>query len=184
MRILSNFIAASALAFFVQAASALPLSISYSFTDIADPVPGADRWEVDYRAQGALNPFDGFNVLFAPSDFINLSADSAPAGWSTYTLDPFPPGDGIFSATFDGSGSLPADFLVSFDWLGTGAPGSQSFEVFDANFELIGGGRTTLQGTGPNPVPEPGTLLLFVGGLAAIVSLRRKKHAFKFASQL
>ena len=89
----------------------------------------------------------------------------------TYSLDPWPAfyTDGVFSSTIDGAGALPADFIVSFDWTGAGAPGSQSFEIFDENFNVVKEGTTT-----PAALPEPGSLLLISVGLVAFAVIRRR----------
>jgi len=58
-----------------------------------------------------------------------------------------------------------AGFAVSFDWLGTGEPGAQFYEIIDPDtFETIDSGWT---------VPEPGTIcLLSFGGLVLWKKLR------------
>ena len=54
-------------------------------------------------------------------------------------------------------------FTVSFDWLGTGLPGSQPFEIINPlDSQTIDSGNT---------VPEPATLLLFALGT---IFLRKK----------
>ena len=56
-------------------------------------------------------------------------------------------------------------FAVSFDWLGTGTPGTQFYEIIDlVTSDVIDSGFT---------VPEPATLCLF--GLGAVL-LRKKKE--------
>jgi hypothetical protein len=171
MKSFSRFIAGSILALAMQTGSAAVLTVAYTTSDLADTVPGADRWQFTYRAAGSLNPFEGFNVLFKPSDFAALSVDSTPPGWLTYALGPdlaFAT-DGVFSSTIDGTGTLPAEFIVSFDWIGTGVPGSQPFEIFDDSFNVAGEGITT-----PATLPEPGSLILMGGGLAAFAMIRRR----------
>lgn len=169
MKPLIRFIVAATIALSMQSAGASALAVTYSFSDLTDSIPGADRWGVAYRAAGVLEAFGGFNVLFDPSDFAVLSIDSLPPGWSAYTLEPDPvlSADGVFSATIASSGVLPADFLVSFDWIGSSTPGSQPLEIFDPNFNTIATGITS-------PVPEPSHVLLMITGLGALAATRRR----------
>ncbi|MBN1765568.1 MAG: PEP-CTERM sorting domain-containing protein, partial [Sedimentisphaerales bacterium] len=55
-------------------------------------------------------------------------------------------------------GETVSGFSVSFDWLGTGVPGAQFYEIIDPDdFSTLDSGYT---------VPEPGTtILLCLGGL-------------------
>jgi hypothetical protein len=171
MKALLRFTTGFLLALAMQAGSAAILTVTYKATDLMDSIPGGDRWQFTYRAAGSLNPFEGFNVLFSPSDFAALSVDSTPPGWLTYALGPdlaFAT-DGIFSSTIDGTGTLPADFIISFDWIGAGVPDSQRFEIFDENFNVVGEGITTLAA-----LPEPGSLVLIGGGLVAFAMIRRR----------
>ncbi|MDN5935585.1 MAG: PEP-CTERM sorting domain-containing protein [Nitrosospira sp.] len=174
MKFLRRFIVASALALIVHSAGAAVLTVTYTAADLPDSVPGADRWQFTYHAAGSLNPFEGFDVLFDPSDFAVLSVDATPPGWLTYTLEPdlLFVADGVFSATIDGFGMLPADFVVSFDWLAAGTPGSQLYEVFDDSFNVIAEQTTVPDSV--NPIPEPGSLMLIGSGLAAVAMIRRR----------
>ena len=62
------------------------------------------------------------------------------------------------------AGESVSGFGVSFDWLGTGMPGPQPYEIIDpVTFERIDSGIT---------VPEPGTLCVF--GLGGMLLLRKR----------
>jgi hypothetical protein len=55
-------------------------------------------------------------------------------------------------------------FSISFDWLGTGSPASQFYEIINpTTFETIDSGRT---------VPEPAMPLLF--GLGGLIRLKKR----------
>ena len=66
-----------------------------------------------------------------------------------------------------GVGQHVSGFAVSFDWLGTGRPCSQFYEIIDpADFHTVDSGYT---------VPEPATLLLFgFGGMILRKRVGRK----------
>ena len=71
-----------------------------------------------------------------------------------------------------GLGQSVDGFSVSFDWLGTGLPGSQPFEIINPlDSQPIDFGNT---------MPEPTTILLFaLGGL-----MLRRKHQARIAASL
>ena len=56
-----------------------------------------------------------------------------------------------------------------FDWLGTGSPGAQAFEFYDASFNTVEQGVTT-------PIPEPSTALLMTLGLLRLATHARGTH--------
>lgn len=176
MKLLRQLIAAGILVFAIQNAGAAALTVTYTMFDLTDSAPEIDRWQVTYHVTGSLNAFEGFNVLFSPTDFVGLTVESVPSGWFTYTIGPdlIFAADGIFSASTDGTGALPADFVVSFDWTGSGTPGSQSYEIFDDSFNVVAASATLPAAIDPgNPLPEPGSLFLIGAGLAAFGMGRR-----------
>jgi hypothetical protein len=67
--------------------------------------------------------------------------------------------------------SLQGLFYIEFIWRGLGSPGSQKYELYDANFAI-----TKIDQTEPFPntsVPEPEPLLLMLIGLAGyLVSIK------------
>ena len=67
-----------------------------------------------------------------------------------------------------GIGQNVSGFTVSFDWLGTGDPGSQFYEIIDPDtFDTIDSGFT---------VPEPAILPLLALG---VLALRKKCRVTK-----
>lgn len=157
-------------ALLATAGSASALTIQYQATDIADALPGQDRWTYDYQINGALLAFEGFNLLFPASNFADLQLTQAanPSMFFDYIVSPDPllPADGFYSATALGNinvSQLPLQ--IEFTWLGSGAPGAQPVELFDASFNVVG--QTVTRLTSPtNNVPEPGSLWLMGGALA------------------
>jgi hypothetical protein len=65
---------------------------------------------------------------------------------------------------------LADPFTVSFEWLASGTPGAQTFEVYDFNFDTVASGQTA-------PVPEPATFILVGSGLLGLAGLRKKIKA-------
>ena len=83
--------------------------------------------------------------------------------------DPILTDDGFYDALATGDGIAQgasfAGFTAQFDWLGTGEPGAQLFEIIDPDtFETIYSGQT---------VPEPTALTLLMLG-AALTATRRR----------
>ena len=170
--LLSPLLALLALGF---AGSAAALVITYQATDLPDvPGPG-DRWQYSYNVvSGSFGPGGGFNVLFSPLLYASLepSTPQAVGDWSVVVVaqpvpDPVNPADGLYSAVANiPNPSLAATFVVTFDWLGAGTPGAQTFEVFDETGFLPSEGGSTTQAVGQAPLP--GTLALVALGLLAL----------------
>ena len=158
------------------AIASLPLSssaftITYAATDLTDSAT-ADAWRYDYQVTGHFNAFEGFQVFFAPALYGALRAPtpSADPVWAVFVVQPDNglPADGLFNATAQlAVNETNAAFSVVFDWLGTGIPGTQGFEFFDQNFDVLAAGQTSV-------VPIPAAGLLFAGGVLALSRWRRR----------
>ena len=116
-----------------------------------------------YRSQGArFFQSEFFDIYFNPLLYGTLMPGPAlNAGWDTMVLQQpnpvnLPPFDrGIFdSSALVNNPSLASAFSVSFVYLGTGSPGSQPYEIFDANASLLESGLTRPVA---GAVPEPST---------------------------
>src|SRR5262249_23476464 len=90
---------------------------------------------------------------------LSIATSNPPAdNWSELVAQPDPPihADGFYDA-LSTTGGIPAGnhvagFAVTFDWLGTGLPGAQRFDIVDpANFAVRFSATT---------IPEPSTILL------------------------
>lgn len=157
-------------------------TISYTATDLADGSDG-DLWQYSYILSGAIfNENSGFTIYFDYNLYSHLAIQNPTnsAEWDTITLDPDPnlPDAGVYDAlALKDDASLADPFTVSFVWLGgSGGPGSQYFEIYidepSNSFEILDDGFTT-----SSAVPEPGTMLLFGTGLAALIGSRRGKRS-------
>ena len=122
-------------------------------------------------------------LLYDPARYANLAITLplSTTDWSQ-TVSEFAPLDSLVSSlALVDIADATATFEVEFDWLGTGMPGSQPFEIFADGFDIVTTARTTPFGTTPpDPtVPEPGTLVLTAAALLALSSqgLRRRATA-------
>jgi hypothetical protein len=149
-------------------------TISYEATDLTDTTPGEDLWQYSYTVDDFLfnNMNYGFTIFFDYSLYADLE-DPPPyvnSDWDLLVWQPDSgiPDDGAYDAFALADGASLADpFTVSFVWLGIGAPGAQSFDVYDTAFDTVESGQTA-------PVPEPGTILLVGSGLLGLAGLRKK----------
>ena len=171
--------AATALAtLLVSAGPAMATTIEYQATDL-----GGGKWEYTYNVKNdSSSPvlsgsLEDFLVYFAYGQFDNLLVTGTPVNWISQAINPSAINlDGYFEGytTTDPipvGGSLDS-FKVSFDWLGSGTPGAQLFEIYDANLNLLGSGTTVPMSPTPPGVPEPATWLLFASGMMGLIYTR------------
>jgi hypothetical protein len=113
-----------------------------------------------------------FTIWFDYGKYDNLAIetlDPPASNWDeiVWQPEPFLGDDGGYDALATGLnigvGESVKGFAVSFDWSGTGAPGSQYYEIINPeNFSTIESGWTT---------PEPAAVFLL--GLGSVL-MRRK----------
>jgi hypothetical protein len=139
---------------------------------------GLGRWQYTYDVYNLHLPekVKEFTIWFGVGSYDNLAIETQipPAGsWDevVWQPEPFLGDDGGYDALAEilsiDVGQNISGFTVSFDWLGTGTPGSQFYEIIDPiDFHTIDSGFT---------VPEPATLLLFgFGGMILRKRVGRK----------
>lgn len=153
--------------------------IEYEALDLTDTTPGVNLWQYNYYVSDYdFRTDQGFTVWFDLGSYSHLAPVSASPDWNTLTAQPDPllPDDGFYDALAQADhASLTDLFNVQFTWLGTGAPGSQAFDLYDlagGSFNVLESGYTVLRGA--TPVSEPASWwLLLAGGAAALWARRR-----------
>lgn len=143
-------------------------ALKYEAVDVPDTIIGVDRMKYTYHLDGAFTAFQGFTLIYDSTLHANLSV-TTPLGvdWDQVISQPGLPGtfDGLqFNTALADIADATATFEVEFGWSGIGLPGSQPYELFDDQFNLISASRTTPFAVMAS-VPEPDTLLLVLAGL-------------------
>ena len=149
------------------------VNITYTPSDLS-----SGRWEYAYAVFNTTLPsVDEFTVFFEYGLYANLSIDNPKANWDGIVSNP----DLVLSAPVPGfydalalagipRGSSEGGFRVSFDWMGTGTPGAQYFEVVNpSTYETLASGTTA--------VPLPSAFLLLGSGLLTLIGLKKQRKS-------
>lgn len=132
----------------------------------------SDTWRYDYSVfnDTLAAPLEEFSVYFDLSLYANLRSALAPDQWDPLVLQPDPalPAEGLYDALVLADGIAPGGslggFSIVFDWLGSGTPAAQPFDVLDPlTFAVIEAGTTI---PAAMAVPEPTVVSLLLGALA------------------
>jgi len=138
---------------------------------------GGDRWQYTYDVSNIdiSGGIDEFTISFDADQYAGLAVETTGAlqtDWDELLLYPIAQlhVDGGYDALVLGLpidiGDTVSGFSVSFDWLGVGTPGVQTYEIVNPDtLAIIDSGWT---------VPEPGIMSLFV--LGTIIA-RKKRQA-------
>lgn len=164
----------------VPVLACVPLgSAAAIITAQSTPIIGT-QWTTSYsiKAQGSDPLIEEFSIYFAPSLYDSLALVSVPAGWDSIVIQPDAgiPADGFLDALSLFAGISPGEaltgFTVSFNYLGSGVPPTQRFDLIDPlSFATIGTGLTTNSAV---ELPLPGTLPLLSLGFGIILWLRHR----------
>lgn len=156
----------------ISAVTANAGGLTFTRSDIADVVSGEDLWQNTYSFTGALEAFGGLTLIYSPASYGTLDIPSVPVELSALATQPdvVLGTDGL--VTFTSSAAQPASYATSFvvSYVKLGVLGnSHPYEVFDANFNVVGGGMATLAA-----VPEPASALTLGAGVL-LLALRRRR---------
>lgn len=158
-----------------------------AFISYTSSINENNRWTYQYSiaATSSDSPIEEFSIFFSPSLYANLAVESYPTGWDMLVIQPDStlPADGFMDALTLMDGILPGQelngFAVSFDYLGTGVPNSQRFDIIDPiTFATISSGLTIPQDV--TTVPEPTTAWLATSLLPLLYFSRpRRSGAYR-----
>lgn len=135
---------------------------------------GGTQWRNNYSVTGTSGDnLRELTIYFALNLYANLQSASAPGNWSAIAIQP----DAALSSHgyYDAlslAGPAPDNtplhgFSVTFDFLGGGAPGVQSFDIVSPDtFAVTGSGHTVPA----LAVPEPASLQLWLAGLVMLAA--------------
>jgi hypothetical protein len=155
-------------------------TLYYDLADLPDNNPGEDLWAYTYFVNGfSFQTNEGFSIFFDHQLYANLSnpQPSVSPIWSVIAVQPdvLLQAPGFLDAlALVNSPSYQGPFEVTFQWLGTGIPGGQTFYTYNSSF--------TPTFSAVSAVPEPGTGLLasfsilFLLGQRVLHS-RKMKHS-------
>ena len=144
---------------------ALPITVGYQASDL-----GGGHWKYiyDVRNDSFSEPIQEFTIWFDRAKYrtLQVATPNPPAAdWDELVVQPDPilHDDGFYDARALGAGILVGSqetgFVVQFDWLGSGGPGRQPFDIVNPiTLQVEYSGMT---------VPEPSAWILLAGGIAA-----------------
>jgi hypothetical protein len=143
-----------------------PVTVTYDTAQLS-----ASRWQYTYTVDNTAlgQPVNEFTIWFGHDAYGNLALatlNPPAAAWNELVIQPDPLlSDAGYYDALALAGGIPvgggvSGFAVQFDWLGTGLPGAQPFDIVDPQtLQPLYSGTT---------VPEPaGLLLLALAGLLA-----------------
>lgn len=181
------------------AGAAQAILIEYELADL-----GSNKYRYEYTVtnNGTLSgtaPVEAFliefdDLLYSETSLRHVTPGPLSTQWYEEILGSVPaisPAD--YSADTSGNllqaianGTSLGKFMVEFEWIGLGLPGSQPFEIYNLDntnpvnepWQLVESGQTQLKQA--DQVPEPAVLALFGIGFTLMTMVRgRKGFGFK-----
>jgi hypothetical protein len=171
--------------FCANTVTAAPI-ITYTATNVS-----GSTWTYQYALTNTAptGVISEFTTWFDRAKYSNLSVVATPATWNSIAIQPDfgIPADGFFDSLALGTGlginASLTGFSVRFNYLASGTPGAQPFEIINpSTFLTLYSGTTSLagssgSGTGTS-VDAPATFALLAVSLVALARTRRRaeKH--------
>jgi len=145
--------------------------ITYTATNL-----GFNQWQYAYQVTNiALStPIKELTIWFDYGLYQDLSIVTLGPTADNWDEVAWQPEQGLGNGGYDaltigpgiGLGETVSGFCVRFNWLGTGVPGSQFYEIINpSDFSRIDSGFT---------IPEPASLFMF--GIGSVFLLRRRRE--------
>lgn len=147
-------------------------AITYTATDLNSVETGL--WQLDFTLSGyAFTAGQGFQIFFDYGQYKNLAFVSAPTGWDVLVFQPEDILGSLEPGVLDGMAlvdnpALDQTFSLRLTWLGSGLPASPAFDIYAADFSVIGSGVSSAA------VPLPAAAWLLAPSLAAMAVRRRR----------
>lgn len=147
--------------------------------DLADNIPGADRWMAHYvvTLESRLTEFYTVSLLFTPQTYSNLQLLPQPrTDLSSLVVQPdlMLMADGLVQFTALEALLTGDTFSFDVEYVRTGlTTGVQGFEVLGSEYEFIGSGNVAEPGI---DLPEPDALMLASAAMAALAWQRRRPY--------
>lgn len=180
MRIVLKLVTIEFFAVLIVCGVSYATTITSVATDLTDTAAGEDLWQIEYTVSDyTFNADQGFTIWFDLGLYEELTIISAGSGsdWDVLVWNPDSsiPDDGAYDAlALVDNASLDATFIVSFVWLGSEVPNTQSFDVYELSYD---GYYTTIEsGQTSSPVPEPGTIILAAIGFIGLARFGRSSR--------
>lgn len=148
-------------------------SLTFTRADVADVMPGEDLWQSTYTFAGSLEAFGGLNLMYGSTTYGTLDVMSVAPELTALVTQPDTGlgADGLITLT--AASGQPLTYTTSFavTYVKLAPLGdSHPYEIFDGNFNVVGGGSATLM----SAVPEPTSAALLLGGTLWLAMRRRR----------
>ena len=152
-----------------QSASSMALAVvllsaaglQAGLVDVKYSLVGGNTYQYTVCNNGLPDPVTDVVIYFrevsGPVEYQNLSVLTSPAGWTGDAIQPSAIAlNGYvdwYTAGGIGMGDCLGGFAAGFDFSGTGIPGNQFFQVYDAAWNVVADGYTA------PIIPEPASAL-------------------------
>ena len=166
-----------AVSLLLLATNAVADTIEYTIENL-----GGSSWQYNYTViNTGADALEAFAVYFDFGVYENLDLISSPADWDPLVIQPDLglPDDGFVDSLAFAAGVAPGEMLggfsVSFDFLETGTPGDQFFDIFDLNtvdIMAVASLRESMSLRCPNPLLSG----LFAIGLFLMLTFAKRRR--------